>query len=126
MSNPRAVSVVGPLFVTERSALAKTVVGAVELLLPGLLSVVVLVTFAVFESTVPFGVALLTPATTLKAAEAPLTSVPIEQLTVAPVVQLKVGPLVWFSETNVVPAGSVSVHVTVWASEGPLFATVIV
>ncbi len=40
------------------------------------------------------------------------------------VVQLNAGPVVWFSETNVVSAGSVSVRVTVEASEGPLFVTV--
>ena len=126
MSNPSTVGVEGPLFVTDRSAFAATVVVAVEVLFAGLPSAVVLETFAVFERTVPFGTALPTAETTVKVAEAPFTSVPIEQEIVAPVVQLNVGPFVWFSETNVVPAGSGSVHVTLCASDVPLFATVMV
>ena len=94
MSNPITVGVDGPLFVTDKSALAATVVVTVEVLFAGLLSAVVLETLAVFERTVPFGVALLTPATTENFAEAPFTSVPIEQEMVAPVVQLNVGPVV--------------------------------
>src|SRR5260221_201116 len=85
---------------------ASTVTDAVELLFAGLLSVVVVVTFAVLLSVVPFGVAAFTFATSVKVAEAPLISDAIEHVVVAPVVQMKVGPVVWFSETNVVLAGS--------------------
>src|SRR5258708_2021372 len=126
MSKPTAVGVGGPLFVTARSALFETVVDAVELLFAGLLSVVVVVTVAVLLSVVPFGVAAFTFATSVKVAEAPLISDAIEHVVVAPVVQTKVGPVVWFSETNVVLAGSVSLNETDEASDGPLFATVIV
>ncbi len=42
----------------------------------------------------------------------------------AGVVQLKVGPLVCEAETKVVPAGTLSVSVTLVASEGPSFSTV--
>jgi hypothetical protein len=126
MSKPTAVGVGGPLFVTARSALELTIVFAVELLFAGLLSAVVLVTFAVLLSVVPFGVAALTFTTIVKVAEAPLTSDAIEHVVVAPVVQRNAGPVVWFSETNVVPAGSVSLNETVEASDGPPFATVMV
>lgn len=40
--------------------------------------------------------------------------------------QLKAGPLVWFVETKVIPAGTVSVSVTVTAFDGPVFAAVTV
>jgi len=126
MSKPTAVGVGGPLFVTARSALELTIVFAVALLFAGLLSVVVVVTLAVLLIVVPFGVAAFTFATSVKVAEAPLISDAIEHVVVAPVAQMNVGPVVWFSETNVVVAGSVSLNETVEASDGPLFATVMV
>ena len=59
-------------------------------------------------------------------AVAPEASEAMLQVIVAPVVQVNVGPAVCISETNVVPAGSVSVHETLAAADGPAFATVIV
>ena len=126
MSKPITVGVAGPLFVTTRSALFETVVDAVALLFPGFGSLVVDVTVAVLLIVVPFGVAAFTFATSVKVAVAPLISDAIEHVVVAPVVQMNAGPVVWFSETNVVFAGSVSVNETVEASDGPLFATVMV
>lgn len=117
---------VGPFFVTLRSALAPTVVDAEEVLLLTFVSGVDEATFAVFVKTVPFGVAGGMLAVTLNVAEAPAASEAIEQVTVAPVVQVNTGPVVCDSETNVIPAGSVSLIVTFAASEGPAFATTIV
>jgi hypothetical protein len=57
-------------------------------------------------------------------AVAPVTSVAMVHVIVP--TQLNVGPLVCVAETNVVFAGTVSVSVTLTASDGPLFATVIV
>ena len=56
----------------------------------------------------------------------PEMSVAMLQETVAPVVQVKAGPVFCTSETNVVPAGRTSVQVTLVASDGPAFATVMV
>ena len=116
----------GPLFVTERSAFALTSVEAVDELLLGFGSAVVDVTFAVFITVVPLTIDPLNVTVTLKTAVAPLGNEAIEQLMTAPVVQVNVGPLVCDSDTNVVPAGSVSVIVAFVASEGPPFATVMV
>ena len=69
-------------------------------------------TFAVFVTVVPFVSEPLNATVTLNVADAPAANVAIEQVTVAPVVQVNVGPFVCDSETNVVPAGSVSVSVT--------------
>src|SRR5205814_1651529 len=116
----------GALFVTVRSALALTSVEAVDELLLGFESGVVDVTFAVFITVVPFVSEPLNVTVTLNVADAPAAKVAMEQVTVAPVVQVNVGPLVCDSETNVVPAGSVSVSVTEAASEGPRFWSAIV
>ena len=59
-------------------------------------------------------------------AVAPEASEAMLQEIVAPVVQVNVGPVVCISETNVVPAGSVSVQETLVAVDGPAFETVIV
>ena len=69
-------------------------------------SEVVEVTVAVFERTVPPVTDGPTVATSVKTALPPTGSVGIEQETVAPVVQVQ--PATGLSETNVVPAGSVS------------------
>ena len=116
----------GPLFVTERSAFALTSVEAVDELLLGFESGVVDVTLAVFITIVPFVSEPLNVTVTLNVADAPAAKVAIEQVTVAPVVQVNVGPFVCDSETNVVPAGRVSVSVTEAAFEGPRFWSVIV
>src|SRR5438094_234163 len=66
-----AMAVAGPVLVTARSLWACTVVEAVELLLPGLGSVVLLLAVAVLLNTFPSGTLGLTCATTVKLAEAP-------------------------------------------------------
>jgi hypothetical protein len=119
-----AVAVGGAVFVTDTSAFAPRTVEAVEVLFAGSGSAVVLVTFAVF-TIVPLAAGEMV-VTSSNVAEVAGVSVEIVQVMVAPVVQLNVGPDVCVNETNVVCAGSVSVSVTVAASDGPLFATTIV
>ena len=116
------------VFVIDRSADAATVVVEVALLLPGVASVVLDETVAVFESTVP----LATPAPTLTTsvnAALPTAIDAFVQLTVPPapttgVVQLQ--PPGDDSETNVVPAGNVSETDVLAALLGPAFVAVIV
>src|SRR2546423_23193 len=99
---------------------------AVELLFAVFGSLVVELTFAVFVMVVPVAVPALMFTVRLNVALAPALSEAMLHATVAPVVQLNVGPDVCVSETNVVFAGSVSVHETVVAVDGPAFAAVIV
>ena len=121
-----AMIVGGAVLVIETSALVETVVLAVELLLPALLSEVVEVTVAVLLMVDPEAVDGATLATTVNVALAAGASVAIEQETVAPVEQVNAGPLLCISETNEVPAGSVSLQLTLTAFEGPPFETVMV
>jgi hypothetical protein len=113
--------------VTTRSALALTVVDAVELLLPAFGSLAE-VTVAVLLLG-PFGAEEAIWTTIAKVAEVLEVSAAMEQETV-PVpptegfAQMNAGPDGCDSETNVVFGGSVSVMVTVVASDGPLFVTV--
>src|SRR5690349_6143791 len=102
------------------------VVGSEEVLLPGVGSGVVDVTVAALVMMVPFGTAPLTCATTVKFADAAGRSAAMLHVIVAPVVHVNAGPVFCVSETNVVPAGSVSLQLTVVAVEGPLFVTTIV
>ena len=125
MSFP-AVAVAGPLFTIETSACALIDVFTVELLFDGFVSALDDEAVAVLLATVPFGVLDATWATTVNAADAPGASEAMLQEIVAPVVQLNAGPLFCISETKLVPAGSVSVHATLDAVDGPAFATVIV
>src|SRR5438874_1395901 len=115
----------GTFLVTAKSAVVVTVDDTVELLLPGTLSDVVVVTFAVLLIIEPAVAAGDTCATSVNAALVLGGSVAMLHETVAPVVQVKVGPVFWVRETNVVFAGSVSVQLTLDASDGPLFVTVI-
>ena len=94
--------------------------------MPALPSGVVDATVAVLLRVDPDAADVETFATTVNVAEAPAASVAIEQLTVAPVVQENAGPLFCASETNDVPAGNVSVQLTVAASEGPPLETAMV
>ena len=101
-----------------------TAVVAVALLLPVLGSFVALVALAVFM--IEDGADPVTLTTSVKVCPAPAARVAVVQLTVpvvptAGVVQVNVVPEPWLRETNVVPAGRVSVSVTLCASEGPLF-----
>jgi hypothetical protein len=114
----------GPFFVTERSALALTSVEAVDELLPGVGSGVEEVTVAVLLIEEPFGVAGETLTVRENVADAPEASERMLQVMVGPVVQLNGGPTVCPSETNVVFGGSVSLHETLAAADGPAFATV--
>ena len=120
-----ASAALGALFATLRSALDDTVVITVDVLLPPFESGVVEVTFAVLP-IVPFAVPGAIWAVTENVAVAPEASEAMLQEIVAPVVQVNVGPVVCISETNVVPAGSVSVQETLVAVDGPAFETVIV
>ena len=107
----------------ERSAFVGgtgfTVVDAVLLLLPVLGSVTPLVTLAVLLMVpVTVGVTII-----VTFAETPLPNVPRLQVTVLVPLQL---PWLGVADTNVTPAGKVSVTVTPVALFGPLFVTVIV
>src|SRR5207237_9443779 len=100
-----ATAAAGPLFVTLTSALADTVVIAVEALLLPFGSGVVAVTFAVLLSVLPFATPGAICAVTENVAVAPEASEEMPQAIVAPVVPVNVGPVVCISEANVVPAG---------------------
>ena len=82
-----------------------------------------------FETIAPSGVVGATCTITVNCALAVAASVPVQVVVPAAptggLIHMKEGPLVWLSDTNVVPAGSASVSVTVWASLGPPLATVI-
>src|SRR5439155_436630 len=114
MSRPAPCSA-GPVFVTERSAPALTVVVVVAELFPGTLSVVPLDIVAVLLIVVPFGVFAVTLTTSLNVAVAPALNIEVVQL-IVPVPrtgggeQLKTGPLVCANETNVVFVGVASVN----------------
>jgi hypothetical protein len=114
--------------VIDRSAVASTIeVTAVELLLAGFGSGDDAVTVAVLLLG-PSGAATATCTTMENVADVPAVSVAMEQET-APVpptegfVQMNDGPVNCDSETNVVFGGSVSAIVTLAASDGPLFVT---
>jgi hypothetical protein len=119
----------GAVLTMETSALAVAFVNAVDVLLPGFESVVVVVALAVLEITAPAAPGLMW--TVIENVAEPGASEAIVQLTV-PVpptegfVQENVGPVVCDSETNVVFAGTASVNATLAAFDGPLFVTVIV
>src|SRR6266851_5087794 len=120
-----------PVFATERSAPALTVVVAVAELFPGTLSVVLLNMVAVLLIVVPLAVFAFTFTTRVKLALAPAANVAMVQLSVpvppgAGLVQEKAGPAVCVIETNVVFAGVASLSETLWASLGPAFATLMV
>lgn len=115
-------------FTVSKSAEVTTVVVAVALSKPGDGSVVAEVTVAVFEIIV----AAATPdptATTSVKTELPNPAEAFEQLTVPPeptagVVQVQ--PPGELNDTNVVPAGNVSLMFAVAALLGPAFVTVMV
>ena len=126
---PPGVMLAGALFVTARSAETETVAFEVALLLPAFGSLVVEEKVAVFEMTVPFGVAALTASVSVNVALAPFASVAVVQVIVpvppaAGVVQLQ--PPGEVSEVNVVFAGVASFNAMLWASVGPLLVTPIV
>ena len=111
---------------TPTSAAAFTVVVAVELLFPVLLSNVADDTEAVLLSDDPLTADADTFATSVNVAVAPDASEAIVHVTGLALLQLKAGPLFCVTETNVSPAGSVSAQATVCAVDGPPFETVTV
>src|ERR1019366_593909 len=96
-----AVTVAGPLLVTERSTL-ETVRNVVDELLSGLRSVADDETVAVLLKVAPWAVPDGMCPTSVKFAEAPATSEAIEQVTGGPLEQINAGPLFWVIETNVI------------------------
>lgn len=113
---------------TARSACpaVATTTFTVALLLVGFGSLVVALTFAVSEITVPDGVPAVTWSTGLKVAVAPKASDAMVQVMVpvpptAGVTQDQ--PAGVGKDTKVVFAGNVSVKLTVAAAAGPLFVT---
>src|SRR5438094_815878 len=117
----------GPSLVKGRAGTACSKVVAVELLLVGSGSVVLLLAVAVSLSTAPSGTLALTWATTVKLAEALAASVPMVSLMPLPLLlNVKARPLVWLWETKLSPGGRKSDRTTDWASSGPWLTTVIV
>ena len=104
----------------ERSAEALTLTVLVAVLLPGVGSVVVLVTVAVFPTTLPWATLLFTLATIVIVAVAALASVPIVQF------GADQEPTEGVALTKVIVAGSTSATETACASDVPLFVTVMV
>src|SRR5258706_14842230 len=86
-------------------------------------------TDAMLVMNVPFGTAAV-PITSVNVALAPATKVAIVQVIVPPpptagVVQVNAGPEFCAKLVKVAPAGTLSVRVTVVASSGPKFVTLI-
>jgi hypothetical protein len=118
---PDACTLAGPDLLMDRSADAVTVVLTDEVLLPDVGSLVVLVTLAVL-AMLPACAGAVT-VTVMTGAVAPAAKAGRVQVTemLALFVQVHPAPL---AETNVTPAGSVSVTETLAASDGPLFVAV--
>jgi hypothetical protein len=124
---PPGTAVAGPVLAIARSADGDALPVDVELLLPGFVSVVAVVTVAVFEMAVPVRTAGVTPTVSVKTPDANGARDAIEHDTVPPAPTAGVvhaHPPGDASETNVVPAGSVSDSATVTAVDGAAFATV--
>ena len=103
---------------------APTVVVTLAELFDGVGSGVVEAIVTVFDVDVPAGVLSGTLNVNWNVALAPLANEAMVQ-TIGPVpLQLNAGPVVWFAETKVMPAGTVSVSVTLAAFDGPAFAAV--
>ena len=119
-TDPPATTVAGPVLVIARSADGVTVVLSEELLLAAFGSAVVAATDATFDSTAPWAGAVTV--TVIAGADVPVASAGLVQLTDTFPVLVQVQP-VPVAETNVTPAGSVSVTVREAASDGPAFAT---
>jgi hypothetical protein len=119
----------GAVLRIEMSALPVAFVNAVDVLLPGVESVVVAAALAVFEITAPTAPGLMW--TVIENVAEVGASEAIVQLIVpvpptAGVVHENVGPVVCDSETKVVFAGTASVRATLAAFEGPRFVNVMV
>jgi hypothetical protein len=116
---PRATGSAASVFVSERSADVLTVVPCVDELFAAFVSVVVVVTVAVFVSAVVRFA--LTVTVIVRLTLAPGARSPIDHDTVPAVF---VPP--FEAETNVVPAGTGSLIETLCAVDGPAFETFIV
>ena len=105
---------------------APTVVVTLAVLFDGVGSGVVEAIVTVFDVDVPAGVLSGTLNVNWNVALAPEANDAIVQ-TIGPVpLQLNAGPVVWLAETKVMPAGTVSVSVTLAAVDGPAFAAMTV
>ncbi len=121
VSDPAALTVAGPDLVMARSACGITLVLTVSLLLPGVGSAVVPPIVAPLVSVAPCAGAVTT---TVMVVLAPVFHAGRVQVTEMLALLLHVQPpLLGVTETNVTPAGSVSVTVMFAESDGPLFAT---
>ena len=117
---PPAVTDAGPVLTTARSADALTTVTTVELLFPGTGSAVVLDTDAVFDRLPACAGAVTTTVTS--GAVVPVASTARVHVTDTLPVFVHTHPAP-AADTNVTPAGSVSVTDTFAASDGPLSTT---
>jgi hypothetical protein len=118
---PPAVTEPGPVLMIDRSADAVTVVATVEVLLAGFGSAVVEDTDAVLDSAAACAGAVTT--TVINGAVAPVANVALVHVTDTLPALVHTQP-VPDADTNVTPAGSVSVTDTLPASDGPASATV--
>jgi hypothetical protein len=103
----------------------------VPVLLADVESVVVVAAVALFEIVEPLAALAFTFTTIVKTAVSPAATVLFENTTLpvpptAGVLPAHPVPVVTEDETNVVPAGTASVTVTLCASLGPLFTKLIV
>jgi len=108
-----------------------TVVVAVPVLLAGVGSVVTLAAVALLVIVAPLGVPESTFTTIVNVAVSPAATVALENTTfpVPPTAGELVDhplPVETTADTKVALAGTASVTVTVWASDGPLFVKLIV
>ncbi len=121
---PPAVTLAGPVLVTAKFAEAVTVVFAIAVLLPETGSAVVEATDAVFVIVVGWPGAVTTM---VKAVDDPVfQAARVHDTETLPVLLHVQPPLLGLTETNVTPAGSVSVTLTLAASDGPRFCAVTV
>src|SRR5438105_389422 len=118
----------GPALVTAKSAAAPTVVVVVDELLLELASLVVLLTVATLLICVPLAALVLIVTGMVKVSDVPLGTVAMVSLTLLPVLPSvnMSAPPVWLCDTNVSVLGRRSDSVTLWASLGPKFITVMV
>src|SRR5436305_4685413 len=119
-----ATAVAGPLFTTETSALALTVVITVELLLFGFESALDVDDVAVLLSTVPFGIVGCGCTVMVNCALPPLGRSEIVQATSCPPLHDAAGPVFCTIETKVSPDGSESLNEASSAGSGPAFDSV--
>ncbi len=118
---PLALTLAGPDLSTDKSAEAMTLVVADAALFAEFGSAVVVAIVTVFEIVVACAGAVTTMVMVVLAPVAQVARV--HDTETLPVLLQVQPPLLGLTETNVTPAGNVSVTVTLAASEGPLLAT---